>query len=184
MSELQIVDAAEIGRMITRIATQIIESNKGSENLGFVGIVRRGDVLARRLAKEIKRLENRDIPVGAIDITLYRDDLQLAFEMPTVQASSIPFDVTNMTIVLADDVLYTARTVRAALSEILDFGRPRVIQLAVLVDRAHRELPIGADFVGKHISAPKDEIIDVCFQETDGREGIFVKKRDLEEEKQ
>jgi pyrimidine operon attenuation protein/uracil phosphoribosyltransferase len=181
MSEHQIADAAEITRMITRIATQIIERNKGVQNLALVGIVRRGDILAQRLAKELERLEGKDIPVGAIDITLYRDDLQLAAEMPIVQASSIPFDVKDKTIVLVDDVLYTGRTVRAALTEILDFGRPRMIQLAVLVDRIHRELPIGADFIGRKIPAARDEIIDVFFKETDDKEGIFITKRTKEE---
>jgi pyrimidine operon attenuation protein/uracil phosphoribosyltransferase len=178
MSEHQIADAAEISRMITRIATQIVERNKGVTNLTLVGIVRRGDVLARRLAAELTRLEGGEIPVGAIDITLYRDDLQLASEMPLVQASSIPFDINEKIIVLVDDVLYTGRTVRAALSEILDFGRPQIIQLAVLVDRVNRELPIGADFIGRKIPAARDEIIDVNFNETDGREGIFIKKRE------
>jgi pyrimidine operon attenuation protein/uracil phosphoribosyltransferase len=177
MSEHRIADAAEITRMITRIATQIIERNRGVENLALVGIVRRGDILAQRLAKELERLEGKDIQVGAIDITLYRDDLQLAAEMPIVQASSIPFDIKDKTIVLVDDVLYTGRTVRAALTEILDFGRPRMIQLAVLVDRIHRELPIGADFIGRKIPAARDEIIDVFFKETDDKEGIFITKR-------
>jgi pyrimidine operon attenuation protein/uracil phosphoribosyltransferase len=181
MSEHQIADAAEITRMITRIATQIIERNKGVQNLALVGIVRRGDILAQRLAKELERLEGKNIPVGAVDITLYRDDLQLAAEMPIVQASSIPFDVKDKTIVLVDDVLYTGRTVRAALTEILDFGRPRMIQLAVLVDRIHRELPIGADFIGRKIPAARDEIIDVFFTETDDKEGIFITKRPKEE---
>lgn len=181
MPERQLADAVEINRMITRIATQIIERNKGSENLALVGVVRRGDVLAKRLAAEIKRLEGLEVPVGAIDITLYRDDLQLAAEMPIVQRTSIPFDVTGKIIVLVDDVLYTGRTVRAALTEILDFGRPKMIQLAVLVDRIHRELPIGADFIGRKIPASKDEIIDIFLEETDGREGIFIKKKEHEE---
>lgn len=181
MPERQLADAVEINRMITRIATQIIERNKGSENLALVGIVRRGDALAKRLAAEIKRLEGRDVPVGAIDITLYRDDLQLAAEMPIVQATSIPFDVTGKIIVLVDDVLYTGRTVRAALTEILDFGRPKIIQLAVLVDRIHRELPIGADFTGRKIPASASEIVDVFLEETDEREGIFIKKKEPEE---
>jgi len=120
--------------------------------------------------------------VGAIDITLYRDDLQLAAEMPIVQATSIPFDVTGKIIVLVDDVLYTGRTVRAALTEILDFGRPKMIQLAVLVDRIHRELPIGADFTGRKIPASTNEIVDVFLKETDEREGIFIKKKEPEEE--
>ncbi len=181
MPERQLADAVEINRMITRIATQIIERNKGSENLALVGIVRRGDALAKRLAAEIKRLEGLDVPVGAIDITLYRDDLQLAAEMPIVQTTSIPFDVTGKIIVLVDDVLYTGRTVRAALTEILDFGRPKMIQLAVLVDRIHRELPIGADFTGRKIPASTKEIVDVFLEETDEREGIFIKKKEPEE---
>jgi len=183
MTEHQLADAAEIARMITRIATQIIERNKGVDGLVLIGIVRRGDVLARRLASELERLEKSQIPVGAIDITLYRDDLQLAAEMPIVQASSISFDITGKTVVLVDDVLYTGRTVRAALSELVDFGRPRMIQLAVLVDRIHRELPIGADFIGRKIPAARDEIIDVFLMETDGREGIFIKKREPKEGK-
>jgi pyrimidine operon attenuation protein/uracil phosphoribosyltransferase len=181
MPERQLADAVEINRMTTRIATQIIERNKGSENLALVGIVRRGDALAKRLAAEIKRLEGLEVPVGAIDITLYRDDLQLAAEMPIVQTTSIPFDVTGKIIVLVDDVLYTGRTVRAALTEILDFGRPKMIQLAVLVDRIHRELPIGADFIGRKIPAAREEIVDVYLKETDGREGIFIMKKEPEE---
>jgi len=181
MREHRLADATEIGRMITRIATQIIEHNKGVEDLALVGIVRRGDVLARRLAAELKRLEGHEVPVGVIDITLYRDDLQLAAEMPMVQTSSIPFDISDKIIVLTDDVLFTGRTVRAALTEILDFGRPRMIQLAVLVDRIHRELPIGADFIGRKIPAARDEIIDVYFEEIDGKEGVFIKKRTNEE---
>lgn len=183
MSEHQLADAAEIARMVTRIATQIIERNKGVENLVLVGVVRRGDVLARRLAAELERLEGKKVEVGAIDITLYRDDLQLAAEMPIVQQTSIPFDISDKIIVLVDDVLYTGRTVRAALTEILDFGRPKMIQLAVLVDRINRELPIGADFIGRTIPAARDEIIDVHFSETDGKEGIFIKKRDSRETK-
>lgn len=178
MLEHQIADAAEISRMVTRIATQIVELNKGITEIALVGIIRRGDVLARRLAVELKRLEGAEVPVGAIDITLYRDDLKLAAEMPIVQTSSIPFDIADKIVVLVDDVLFTGRTVRAALTEILDFGRPRLIQLAVLVDREHRELPIGADFIGKKIPAARDEIIDVYLEELDGREGIFIKKRE------
>ncbi len=181
MSEHQLADAAEISRMITRIATQIVERNKGTAEITLVGVVRRGDILARRLALELKRLEGQEVPVGAIDITLYRDDLQLAAEMPIVQASSIPFDINGKIVVLVDDVLFTGRTVRAALSEILDFGRPQMIQLAVLVDRIHRELPIGADFTGRKIPAARDEIIDVYFKEIDGREGIFIKKKEEDE---
>lgn len=182
MLEHQVADGAEIARMVTRIATQIVERNKGVENLGLIGVIRRGDVLAKRLVAELKRLENKDIPVGAIDITLYRDDLKLAAEMPIVQETSIPFDISGMVIVLVDDVLYTGRTVRAALTEILDFGRPRMIQLAVLVDRIHRELPIGADFIGRKIPAAREEIIDVFLEEADGKEGIFIKKRESEED--
>ncbi|TKJ43920.1 bifunctional pyr operon transcriptional regulator/uracil phosphoribosyltransferase [candidate division TA06 bacterium B3_TA06] len=181
MPERCVADAVEINRMIIRIATQIIERNKGVENLALVGIVRRGDALARRLAAELKHLEGLDVPVGAIDITLYRDDLQLAAEMPIVQATSIPFDVTGKIIVLVDDVLYTGRTVRAALTELLDFGRPKIVQLAVLVDRIHRELPIGGDFIGRKIPASTNEIVDVFLKETDGREGIFIKKKEPEE---
>lgn len=182
MYERRVADSAEIARMVTRIGTQIIERNKGAENLALVGIIRRGDVLARRIAAEIKRLEGLQVPVGGIDITLYRDDLQLAAEMPIVQETSIPFDVSGNIIVLVDDVLYTGRTVRAALTEILDFGRPLMIQLAVLVDRIHRELPIGADFIGRKIPAGKDEIIDIYLEETDGREGIFIKKKPQKQE--
>ncbi len=182
MHERQLADSAEIGRMITRIATQVVERNKGTDNLVLVGIVRRGDIIARRLAAELKRLEGRDIPVGAIDITLYRDDLKMAAEMPIVQQSSVPFDISGKIVVLVDDVLFTGRTVRAALTEILDFGRPRVIQLAVLVDRVQRELPIGADFIGRKIPAAKNEIIDVCLAELDSQEGIFIKKKIINEE--
>ncbi len=173
----KLLDDREISLIIRRIATEIIEKNRGVENVVLVGIKRRGDILAMRIAEEIKNLTGKEIPVGAIDITLYRDDLQLVSEFPMVQESYIPFDINDKVVVLIDDVLFTGRTVRAAISEILDYGRPRAIQLAVLVDRMHRELPIGADFVGKKIPTARKEIVDVFLKEVDGEEGVYLTKK-------
>ncbi len=173
----KLLDEKDISLILKRIASQIIERNRGVDDVCLVGIKRRGDVLAMRIADEIKKITGKEIPVGAIDITLYRDDLQLVSEFPMVEESYIPFDITNRVVVLVDDVLFTGRTVRAAISEILDYGRPKAIQLAVLIDRMHRELPIGADFVGKKIPTSKSEIVDVYLKEVDGKEGVYLTKK-------
>ncbi len=172
-----ILEPADIRRIITRIAREIIERNKGTKNLVLIGIKRRGDIIARRIGAEINECEKTKVPIGAVDITLYRDDLQLVSETPIIEGTDINFDVNNKVVVLIDDVLYTGRTIRAALEEILDFGRPKKIQLAVLVDRGHRELPIQADYVGKKITTMEKEIVDVHIKELDGQDLVFIHKK-------
>lgn len=172
-----ILDHTDIKRIITRIAREIVERNKGTKNLALIGIKRRGDIIAQRIGAEIAECEKTRIPIGAVDITLYRDDLQLVSETPIIEGTDINFDVNNMVIVLVDDVLYTGRTIRAALEEILDFGRPNAIQLAVFIDRGHRELPIQADYVGKKITTSKKEIVDVYVKELDGQDLVFIHQR-------
>ena len=170
----RLMDQAEIRRAVTRIAHEILEKNKGSAQVVLVGIAARGDDLARRLADEIERIEGHAVPVGILDITFYRDDIGLRAEAPEVHETRIGFDVTGRTVVLVDDVLFTGRTIRAALDALVDFGRPRAIQLAVLVDRGHRELPIRADYVGKNVPTRADEQVRVHTAETDGEDAVFV----------
>lgn len=165
---------SEIRRALVRIVHEIIEKNKGVGDLALIGIKRRGDFIARRIAERIQKSEGKKMLVGAIDITLYRDDLQLVSETPIIEGSDIPFDINQKIVVLIDDVLYSGRTIRAAIEELLDFGRPKAIQLAVLVDRGHRELPIQADFVGKRVPTAKDEIVDVYIKEVDGKDGVCI----------
>lgn len=169
-----VLDAPGIGRAVTRVAHEILERNRGPEGLALVGIAARGDDLARRLAAEIGRIEGVELPVGVLDITFYRDDIGLRAEAPEVHETRIPFDVSDRTVVLVDDVLYTGRTVRAAMDALMDLGRPRAIQLAVLVDRGHRELPIRADYVGKNIPTRADELVRVLLEETDGVDAVEV----------
>jgi len=168
------MEESDIRRALVRIVHEIIEHNKGIKNLALIGIKRRGDFIARRIAEKIKTSEGLNIPLGAVDITLYRDDLQLVSEAPIIEGTDINFDINRKTIVLVDDVLYTGRTIRAAIEEILDFGRPRAIQLAVLIDRGHRELPIQADFVGKKVPAARNEIVDVHIKELDGEDCVLL----------
>src|SRR5947207_2920789 len=149
--QARLMDDAEIRRALTRIAHEVLERNKGAAHVALVGIAARGDDLARRLAEEIHRIEGADVPVGVLDITFYRDDIGLRAEAPEVHETRIGFDITGRTVVLVDDVLYTGRTIRSAMDALVDFGRPRAVQLAVLVDRGHRELPIQADYVGKNV---------------------------------
>lgn len=169
-----IMEESDIRRALTRIVHEIIERNKGTSNLVLIGIKRRGDYIARRIAHRIEKSEGKKVLVGAIDITLYRDDLQLVAETPILEGTDIPFDIGQRTVILVDDVLFTGRTIRAAIEELLDFGRPKVIQLAVLVDRGHRELPIQADFVGKKVPTAKAEIVDVHIHEVDGVDRVFI----------
>ncbi len=171
-----VMKRSEIRRALLRIIHEILEKNKGIRNLVFIGIKRRGDYVARRLADMIKEYEGKRIPLGALDITLYRDDLQLVSETPIIESTDIPFDISGKTIVLVDDVLYTGRTIRAAMEELFNFGRPKAIQLAVLVDRGHRELPIQADFVGKSIPTAKDEIVDVHIEELDNEDCVTIQQ--------
>ena len=168
------MDEAEIRRALTRIAHEILEKNKGAGRLALVGIANRGDELAGRLAAEIERIEGVHVPVGVLDITFYRDDIGLRAEAPEVHETSIDFGITGATVVLVDDVLFTGRTIRAALDALVDFGRPRAIQLAVLVDRGHRELPIRADFVGKNVPTRLDEEVRVLVRELDGEDAVEV----------
>jgi pyrimidine operon attenuation protein/uracil phosphoribosyltransferase len=171
-----VMKQSEIRRALLRIIHEILEKNKGIRNLVFIGIKRRGDYVARRLADMIKEYEGKRIPLGALDITLYRDDLQLVSETPIIESTDIPFDISGKTIVLVDDVLYTGRTIRAAMEELFNFGRPKAIQLAVLVDRGHRELPIQADFVGKSIPTAKNEIVDVHIEELDAEDCVTIQQ--------
>ena len=168
------MNEADIRRAITRIAHEILERNKGPQDLVLVGIAARGDDLARRLAGEIGRIEGGDVPIGVLDITFYRDDIGLRAEAPEVHETRIGFDVTRRIVVLVDDVLYTGRTVRAAMDALVDFGRPTAIQLAVLVDRGHRELPIRADFVGKNLPTRSKDLVRVAVREVDGVDAVYV----------
>lgn len=174
MAPTRLMDEAEIRRAVTRVAHEIIERNRGAEGVVLVGIAARGDDLARRLSVEIARIEGAEVPVGVLDITFYRDDIGMRAEAPEVHETRIGFDVTGRTVVLVDDVLFTGRTIRAAMDALVDFGRPTAIQLAVLVDRGHRDLPIRADFVGKNVPTRKDEIVRVALVEVDGEDAVVV----------
>lgn len=171
-----LIDEASVRRALVRIAHEILEKNAGIEDLVLVGIRTRGVPLAQRIASNIETIEGKKIPVGLLDITLYRDDLSTIAQQPIVHATEIDFDVTGKTLVLIDDVLYTGRTVRAALDAIVDLGRPDSIQLAVLVDRGHRELPIRADFVGKNVPTSRSEVIHVALQEIDGKDEVVLQE--------
>jgi pyrimidine operon attenuation protein/uracil phosphoribosyltransferase len=176
MGETRLLDEAEIRRATTRIAHEILERNKGGEGVALVGIAARGDDLARRLATEIQRIEGASPPVGVLDITFYRDDIGMRAEAPEVHETRVDFDINAKTVVLVDDVLFTGRTIRAALDALVDFGRPTAIQLAVLVDRGHRELPIRADFVGKNVPTRKDEQVRVALREVDGEDAVVLEE--------
>ncbi len=173
-----IMSAEEIRRALTRLAHEVLERNAGAQELALVGIRARGVPLAQRLSRIIAEIEGLGVPVGALDITLYRDDLAIRPDHPVVRRTEIPFSVDELSIVLVDDVLYTGRTVRAALDALMDLGRPRRIQLAVLIDRGHRELPIRADFVGKNVPTARDEEILVHLQETDGVDEVVIVRRE------
>ncbi|MFQ6003451.1 MAG: bifunctional pyr operon transcriptional regulator/uracil phosphoribosyltransferase PyrR [Candidatus Zixiibacteriota bacterium] len=172
-----VMDAKTVERALIRIAHEIVEKNKGAENMAVIGIKNRGEYLAQRIATLIEKIEKVQIPVGLMDITLYRDDVQTKLEQPLVQTTEILFDVVDKVIILVDDVLFTGRTVRAALDQIIDFGRPKCIQLAVLVDRGHRELPIRADYVGKNIPTAKSELVKVKIKEVDGEDSVSIIKQ-------
>lgn len=169
-----LLDQAAINRSLTRIAHEILERNKGIADLALVGIKRRGVPLAQRLAAKIQQIEGIEIPVGELDITLYRDDREPKGDHAVIRTSSIPFSVQDKKIILVDDVLYTGRTIRAALDAVMDEGRATNIQLAVLVDRGHRELPIKADFVGKNIPTSRREEIEVLLEEIDGKDEVVI----------
>ena len=172
----QVMDADRMSRALTRIAHEILERNRGLDELALVGIRTRGVPIARRLARALKEINGDDVPTGALDITLYRDDLMRhpVGPQPLVRRTEIPFSIDDRKIMLVDDVLYTGRTIRAALDALIDFGRPRVIQLIVLVDRGHRELPIKADYVGKNLPTSLRQSVQVRLQEIDGTDEIVV----------
>ena len=173
-----VMDADRISRTLTRIAHEIVERNRGVEDIALVGVRTRGVHLARRIAHILREITGQDVPTGALDITLYRDDLmrQPVGPQPLVRRTEIPFSIDNRTILLVDDVLYTGRTTRAALDALIDFGRPRGIQLIVLVDRGHRELPIKADYVGKNLPTSPGESVQVCLQESDNRDEVVLEQ--------
>jgi pyrimidine operon attenuation protein/uracil phosphoribosyltransferase len=173
-----IMGESEIKRALVRIAHEIVEKNKGVANLALIGIRSRGVFLANRLALEIFKIEKKDIPVGILDITLYRDDLSTVIQKPLIINTEISFEVTSKKIILVDDVLYTGRTVRAAMDAVVDLGRPEIIQLAVLIDRGHREFPIRADYVGKNLPTSSKEIVKVKLREKDHRDQVLIFKKE------
>lgn len=169
-----LMDANQMNRALSRIAHEIIEKNKGTEGVALVGIRRRGIPLAERLAAKLQEFEGKEVPVGTLDITLYRDDLTELSAVPQVHRSEVKFKLPGTVVILVDDVLYTGRTVRAALDALLDIGRPASIQLAVLIDRGHRELPIRADYVGKNVPTSHREVVEVHVNEIDGDDSVAV----------
>lgn len=177
MHDKVILQAEDLRRALTRIAHEIVERNRGTEGLVFVGLHSRGVPIARRLAQTIKEIEGAQIPVGALDITLYRDDISKGAK-PVVHRTDIPVDVTDKKIVLIDDVLFTGRSIRAAMDAIIDLGRPRSIQLAVLIDRGHRELPIRPDYIGRNLPTSRFEAVAVRLKETDGQDEVAIIKKE------
>ena len=173
-SKTLIIDEKGFTRTLTRLAHEILEKNKGADTLALVGIRTRGEFIARRLTRIIQEIEHKELQVGFLDITLYRDDLRENLSQPILKGTEISFDVTSKDIVLIDDVLFTGRTVRAALDELVDMGRPASIQLAVLIDRGHRELPIRADFVGKSVPTSVNEKIKVLMSEIDKEDAVYI----------
>jgi pyrimidine operon attenuation protein/uracil phosphoribosyltransferase len=176
MASTQVMDAGDVRRALTRIAHEIVERNKGAQGLALVGVLRRGLPLATRLAARIGQIEGVEVPVGGIDIALYRDDYAMRSAPPRI--SHVDFDVTGRTVVLVDDVLYTGRSVHAATKALMDLGRPDAVQLAVLVDRGHRELPVRADYVGKNLPTARAERINVRLAETDGDDAVEIAKQE------
>ncbi len=176
-TQSKIIDAEGLNRTIARLALEIVERNRGAENLVVLGVRTRGVPIAKRIIAQIKQIENKDLPLGILDVTMYRDDVFKKIKQPVVQPTEIDFEIHGKVVILVDDVLYTGRTVRAALDAVIDFGRPSKIQLAVLVDRGHRELPIRADYVGETIATEMDDEVLVNFKEVDGRDGVFLVKQ-------
>ena len=170
----QIMDENAMRRALMRLSHEIAEKNRGAQNLVFVGILRRGKPIAERVCENLKTIEGITVPCGSIDIKFYRDDLTRVSESPEIRQASLPFDVNGRDVVLFDDVLYTGRTARAAIEAVFTCGRPKTIQLAVLVDRGHRELPIRADFVGKNLPTARTELVEVRVPEYDGETGVFL----------
>jgi len=173
---VQVMDSEQVRRSITRIAHEILERNRGAGKIAVVGIRTRGEFLAQRIAKQIQEIEGQSIPMGVVDITLYRDDIAHSAEQPLVRGTDLPFNIDKVVVILVDDVLYTGRTVRAALDAIIDFGRPLSVQLAALCDRGHRELPIRADYVGKSLPTAKNELVEVCLVERDGFDAVYIRE--------
>ena len=173
----KIMDESAMARALVRISHEIVERNSGTEGLVLVGIHRRGVPLAERIARQIERIEGVEIPCGNLDITLYRDDLTLRHDRPLVGSTYVPVDIAGKIVVLVDDVLYTGRTIRAAMDALMDLGRPGAIQLVALVDRGHRELPIRPDFVGKNVPTSRDELVEVQLREIDGIEEVVIMER-------
>lgn len=176
MTGRRIMTADEIRRALIRISHELVEKHAGTDGLVLVGIQRRGVPLAERLATAVQEHEGVELPVGALDITFYRDDLSLVAQQPILKGTDIPFDLNDRTVVLVDDVLYTGRTVRAAMDALVDFGRPKAIRLAVLVDRGHRELPIRADHVGKNVPTSREEVVKVQLVEVDGEDDVSIER--------
>jgi pyrimidine operon attenuation protein / uracil phosphoribosyltransferase len=173
----QLMSASEIDRTLVRLAHEILEKSPDLDKLAFIGIRRRGVPLAQRLAAKIKSLERRDVPVGILDITLYRDDLSTVAERPVLNSTDITFPIAGREVILMDDVLYTGRTVRAALDALFDYGRPDRVQLLVLIDRGHREIPVAASYIGRVVETTPNEIIEVKFQEIDNQERVLLVER-------
>lgn len=169
----KIVDKQGLDRILTRIAHEILEKNKGSQNLVLIGMRTRGEFLAKRIHEKIKLIDNADLPLGVLDVTLYRDDFRTRMKQPEVSVSNITFDINEKDVILIDDVLYTGRTVRSALNALMDLGRPSSIQLSILVDRGHRELPIRADYVGKNIPTSQNQEVKVKMVEIDEEDAIY-----------
>ena len=180
MIKAQVLDEAALERALTRISHEILERNSGATTLAFVGLRTRGVTLAERLADRIAAIDGTKVPVGTLDITLYRDDLGLKTDQPRVRGTDIPFPVKGRTIVLVDDVLFTGRSIRAALDALIDLGRPKMIQLAVLIDRGHRELPIRPDYVGKNLPTSRRESVAVRLREHDGEDRVVIEEPEEE----
>ncbi len=174
MVKQNVIDAKGFVRTINRLAHEILERNKGAETIGIVGIRTRGDFLAHRIAQKISQMESMGVPIGSLDITLYRDDLRGKINQPQLKTTDILYDIAGKNIILVDDVLFTGRTVRSALNALMDLGRPASIQLAVMIDRGHRQLPIKADFVGKNIPTSFQQQIQVLMSEVDGEDAVFL----------
>jgi pyrimidine operon attenuation protein / uracil phosphoribosyltransferase len=181
--EKLVMDASEVARAVTRIAHEILERNKGTQNLALVGIRTGGVYLAHRLVKRMFEIERVQVPSGELDITLYRDDLSMRKDQPILRKTTIPFDISDLKVVLVDDVFFTGRTIRAAMDGLMDLGRPAEIQLAVLVDRGHRQLPIRANYIGKNVPTSRDEIVQV-FLEEEGEDDRVVILKDAKEAKE
>lgn len=172
----RIMDRDTLRRVLVRMAHEIVERNQGTEDLVLIGIRNRGVPIAKRIAQSIQEIEGVEIPTGSLDITLYRDDIGTRSDRPVVRKTEVPFDVQDKKVVLVDDVLYTGRTIRAAMDALIDLGRPLVIQLAVVIDRGHRELPIRADFVGKSVPTSGREVVDILVEEVDGDDAVLIQE--------